>query len=405
MNVRALTGFLDPGWPIDPRRIGTLAEAMRSVRKILQDSGYGVQSLRLATPPPSQMERPVAPADRPELARQLEAQCFLHGLDYAALGPALPDELPAYAAIPDLLAATENVFTSAVIASPEAGLSLPAAEAAAEVIQRASSITPNGFANLRFAALACVSPGSPFFPAAYADRGVPAVALATEAAELAVDALRDVTSPAKARRRLVSMIEAHGAAFDRLLQPVLTQADVRFLGIDFSLAPYPEPVRSLGTAIEAFGPAAVGAFGSAAACAFLTDCLDQAEFRRTGFCGLFMPVLEDSILAARAASGQLTVTDLLLYSTLCGTGLDVVPLPGDTSRSALTAVLIDVAAISLRLAKQLTARLMPLPGKSAGDEVHFDFSYFADARVLALPNTALGGLLASAGTLEIGPRP
>ena len=404
MNVRALTGFIDPGWPIDPRCIATLAETLHAARKVLQDSGYVVQSLRFATPPPSQMERPVTPADRPELARQMEAQCFVHGLDYAALGPALPDELPGYTIIPDILAATENVFTSAVIASPEGGLSLSAAHAAADVIQRSSSITPDGFANLRFAALACVLPGSPFFPAAYADRGAPVVAVATEAAELAVDALREVTSPAKARRRLISMIEAHGAAFERLLLPTLTQADTVFLGIDFSLAPYPEPTRSLGAAIEAFGPAAVGAFGSAAACAFLAGCLDQAAFRRTGFCGLFMPVLEDSILAARAANGQLTVTDLLLYSTLCGTGLDTVPLPGDASTDALAAVLIDVGAVSLRHAKQLTARLMPLPGKAAGDEVHFDFSYFADSRVLALPSHPLGGLLAGAGTLEIGPR-
>ena len=115
MNVRALTGFLDPGWPIDPRRIGLLAEALHSARKALQDAGYVVQTLRVATPPPSEMERPVVPADRPELARQLEAQCFVHGIDYAAVGPALPDELPGYAVIPDLLAATENVFASALI--------------------------------------------------------------------------------------------------------------------------------------------------------------------------------------------------------------------------------------------------------------------------------------------------
>jgi uncharacterized protein (UPF0210 family) len=101
----------------------------------------------------------------------------------------------------------------------------------------------------------------------------------------------------------------------------------------------------------------------------------------------------------------LTVTDLLLYSTLCGTGLDVVPLPGDASPAALASVLIDVAAISLRHAKQLTARLMPLPGKAAGDEVHFDFAYFADSRVMALPNDPLGGLLAGTGTLDIAPRP
>jgi uncharacterized protein (UPF0210 family) len=404
MNVRALTGFLDPGWPIDPRRVASLAEALQASRRALQDAGYVVQTLRIATPPPSEMERPVPPFDRPDLARQLEAQCFVNGLDYAAIGPALPDELPAYAIIPNMLAATENVFTSALFASPDAGLSLPAARACADVIQRASQLPGDGFANLRFAALACVPPGTPFFPAAYSDGGTPAVAVATEAAELAVDALREVTSPAKARRRLVSMVEAHGAAFGRLLEPVLAQADVRFLGIDFSLAPYPEPLRSIGTAMEAFGAPVAGAFGSAAAAAFLADCLDGSVFRRTGFCGLFFPVLEDSILAARSASGQLTITDLLLYSTLCGTGLDVLPLPGDASADALAGVLIDLGAVSLRHAKPLTARLMPLPGKSAGDEVHFDFAYFSGSRVLALPHQTLGGLLAGTGTLEIGPR-
>jgi hypothetical protein len=404
MNVRALTGFLDPGWPIDPRRVASLAEALQASQRLLQDAGYVVQTLRIATPPPSEMERPVPPFDRPDLARQLEAQCFVNGLDYAAIGPALPDELPAYAVIPDMLAATESVFTSALFASPDAGLSLPSARACADVIQRASQLPGDGFANLRFAALACVPPGTPFFPAAYSDGGTPAVAVATEAAELAVDALRDVTSPAKARRRLVSMVEAHGAAFGRLLEPALAQADVRFLGIDFSLAPYPEPLRSIGTAMEAFGAPVAGAFGSAAAAAFLADCLDGSVFRRTGFCGLFFPVLEDSILAARAASGQLTITDLLLYSTLCGTGLDVLPLPGDVSVDALAGVLIDLGAVALRHAKPLTARLMPLPGKSAGDEVHFDFAYFSGSRVLALPHQTLGGLLAGTGTLEIGPR-
>jgi hypothetical protein len=47
---------------------------------------------------------------------------------------------------------------------------------------------------------------------------------------------------------------------------------------------------------------------------------------------------------------------------------------------------------------------MPLPGKVAGDLVHFDFPSFADSRVLALTNATLGGLLAGTGTLEIGPR-
>ena len=403
MNIRSITGFLDPGWPLDPHRLADMADTLQALRRALEQAGYTVQTLRVATPPPAEMDRPVPPGDRPELARLLEAQCFVHGIDYGAIGPALHTEPAGYDAIPEILAATENVFSSAVFADLETGLSLPAARACAQVIFRAGTISPDGFANLRFAALANVPPGTPFFPAAYHDRGTPAVAIATEAAELAVDSLRDVTAPAVARRRLVGMIEAHAQALTRLAQPVAAEREVRYLGLDFTLAPFPEVHRSLGAALEACGVAAAGQAGTIAAAAFLADSIDRAQFKRTGFCGLFFPVLEDATLAARAAQGSLTVTDLLLCATVCGAGLDTLPLPGDTPLDSLMAILLDVGALALRHNKPLTARLMPLPGKHAGDPAEFDFAYFAGSRVLALRAEPLRGLLSGTGTLELGP--
>jgi uncharacterized protein len=404
MNVRALTGFVDPGWPIDPRKIGDLAACLIAAREALQAADYAVQTLRLATPPPAEMARPVPPGERADFARALEAECFVHGLDYAAIGPALPDEPDGFEAVPEILAAAENVFTSGLFADPEGGVSLSAARACARAIQQASTIAPDGFANLRFAALANVAPGAPFFPAAYHRGGPPALAVATEGAELAVDALRDVPALATARRRLVSMVEAHATALTRFVQRVAAEHEVNFLGIDFSLAPYPEPSRSLGAALESFGIPAAGLSGTLAAAAFLTDCLDRAQFMRTGFCGLLLPPLEDDTLAARAGQGQLTVADLLLCAAVCGTGLDTIPLPGDSPAEALAALLIDLGALSLRLDKPLTARLMPIPGKAAGDDVRFDFAYFAPSRVMALPAQPLSGLLGGPGMLDLQPR-
>lgn len=404
MNIRALTGFLDPGWPVDSHLISDLAACLTAARQLLAEAGYPVQSLRLATPPPAEFSKPVPPSALGALARQLEAECFVHGIDYAALGPALPEEPDGYAAIPEVLASTENIFASGLFADPESGLSLPAARACAQTITDSATVSPDGFANLRFAALANVPAGAPFFPAAYHRGGPTALAVATEAAELAVDALRDVPSLATARRRLVSMIEAHAAAITRFTQRVAAEREVHFLGIDFSLAPYPEHARSLGTAMEALGLPAAGLAGTVAAAAFLTDCLDQAQFLRTGFCGLLLPPLEDDTLAARAAEGSLTITDLLLCSAVCGTGLDTLPLPGDTTVDQITALLIDLGALALRLDKPLTARLMPIPGKAVGDEVHFDFPYFADSRVMALRARPLTGLLAAATTLDLRPR-
>jgi uncharacterized protein (UPF0210 family) len=117
-----------------------------------------------------------------------------------------------------------------------------------------------------------------------------------------------------------------------------------------------------------------------------------------------MPLLEDSVLATRAAQGTLTVKDLLLYSAVCGTGLDTLPLPGDTTAGQIYPLLLDLAALSQRLDKPLTARLMPVPGKRAGDMTGFDFPFFANSRILALEAEPLNGLLAGAETLILQPR-
>jgi uncharacterized protein (UPF0210 family) len=123
----------------------------------------------------------------------------------------------------------------------------------------------------------------------------------------------------------------------------------------------------------------------------LTEALGRANFPHTGFSGFMQPVLEDSVLAKRAAEGTLTIKDLLLYSAVCGTGLDTVPLPSDVTADQIAPLLLDLSALALRLDKPLTARLMPIPGKQAGDTTEFDFAYFANSKVMALESEKLGG--------------
>lgn len=404
MKIRALTGFIDPGWPIEPDCISNISDCLKSVRDSIVEAGYEVQTLRLATSPPSEMASAVASNHRPNFARKLEAECFVQGIDYVAIGPVLAGDVEGFDAIPEVLRTTESVFASALFADLESGLSLSTARSCAEAIHQISTITPDGFTNLRFAALANVASGSPFFPAAYHRGGPAALAIATEAADLAVIALRDGPSPSTASRLLVESIEGHAAVLSRITQPITTQHDVRFWGIDFSLAPFPDELISLGAAMQTFGVPMAGQAGSAAAAAFLATCLDQAQFQRTGFCGLFLPVLEDSVLARRAAEGVLTLGDLLLYATICGTGLDTIPLPGDISPEALYALLLDLGALALRHDKPLTARLMPIPGKVAGDDVHFDFPYLADSKVMALDSEPLNGALSASDSIDISPR-
>ena len=115
-------------------------------------------------------------------------------------------------------------------------------------------------------------------------------------------------------------------------------------------------------------------------------------------------MLEDSILADRSGQGTLNIYDLLLYSAVCGTGLDTVPLPGDIHSEEIEPLLLDIAALAIRLDKPLTARLMPIPGKKAGDITEFQFDFFANGRVMDYQHTTLQGKFKSSETFLLTPR-
>jgi len=379
MKIRSITYFDNPVWPLDMTVIRQAAEFAAIARPTFENVGYEVQTIRLATPPYTQILADSAVDKVVEFAQALEAALIPLGFEYISIGPALPENPKSYAVIPSLIAATENVFASGVMASRSGGVSLSAVRSCAEVIHRLAS----------------------------QDNGAPVFALATEAADLAVAAFTQAHSLKEARRALITSLETHAqklAAVADSLVHRFESLQLQFGGIDYSLAPFPEAELSLGTALERLGVPAVGLHGSLAAAAFITNTIDQANFPRVGFSGLMLPVLEDATLAARAAQRTLTIKDLLLYSAVCGTGLDTVPLPGDTTVEQLSAVLLDLATLALRLDKPLTARLMPIPGKVAGDSTGFDFAYFANSRVLGLDAQPLAGLLVGDESFSVEPQ-
>lgn len=392
MKIRSITCFLNPHWPLDVDRIRKSGEFLAEARLVFEQAGYEVQTTRLASVPFPRLLGGHIEQEAVQFALGLEYQAKLAGFDYVSLGPALPDAMESYLVIPQILAIAPAIFLGGVMADAQAGISLPAVRACARTIRELAPITPDGFTNLRFAALANVPPGSPFFPAAYHAGDEPAFALATEAADLIVDAVNEADNLEQTRRRIVSALEENSARLEQTSKALEKRFLMEFKGIDFSPAPFPSRECSLGEAVERLGIPALGLPGTLAGMAFLAESIDRARFSRTGFSGLMLPVLEDAVLAERAAEGSLTITDLLLYSAVCGTGLDTIPLPGDVTEEQLAAVLLDLAALAQRLQKPLTARLMPVPGKLAGDPTGFDFAFFANSRVMAIRAQPLVGL-------------
>ena len=401
MRIRSITHFIHPRWPINELILQKAGIFARHAKDAYESAGYTVQTIRMATP---SFTSYLPEENYAKAVTQIEVSAHGEGFDYVSLGPAIPGKIATYHAIPNMLANSGNVFFSGHMTTPGGEISLPAIRACAEVIHHNAPLEENGFANLRFSALANVPPFGPFFPAAYSNGKKPGFALAIEGADLVVKAFSEANSLAQARGNMIHAIESHAQKLEAVAEHLVGMYSVDFKGSDFSMAPFPLKEISLGNAMEQLGLSAVGPFGSLSAAAFLTDTIDRAKFKRTGFNGLMLPFLEDNMLAQRGAEGALGVKDLLLYSAVCGTGLDTIPLPGDTSVEALQAVLLDVATLSLRLNKPLTARLMPIPGLKAGDETGFDFDYFANSKVLDLPSQPLTGLLAGDENFSISPR-
>ena len=384
MKIRSITYFCNPNYPLNEKVLQKAGAFLSNAKSAYEAAGYEVQTTRLATVPfPQLLGEDIHKL--PELTSQIGDIAQGLGIGYISLGAALPESQQSYEIIPDAIFVSKNVFFGGVMVDKTRGIHPAAIRACADIIVKCATIEPNGFANLQFAALANVEAGAPFLPAAYHDSDTPAFAIATESADLAVQAFENVKSLKEGRNNLIVEIEKHA----KKLTEVAKTLHCRFGGIDFSLAPFPDDAHSLGNAVERMGVPKIGLHGSLTAAALLTEAIDRANFLHTGFSGFMQPILEDSVLAKRAAEGTLTVKDALLYSAVCGTGLDTVPLPGDTTSAQLIPLLLDLCALALRLDKPLTARLMPIPNKKAGDETNFDFAFFAPSKVMRLDSTGL----------------
>jgi uncharacterized protein (UPF0210 family) len=115
--------------------------------------------------------------------------------------------------------------------------------------------------------------------------------------------------------------------------------------------------------------------------------------------------LGDNVISQRAAEGRFSVNDLLLYSAICGAGLDIIPIPGNTSPDEIGAVFLDMAALAISVGKPISARLMPMPGLAVGEKVSFDSELFAPSRVLPVKNLGAQKLFEQNTFLTLNPPP
>jgi uncharacterized protein (UPF0210 family) len=283
--------------------------------------------------------------------------------------------------VPNFIKRRDKFFSSVHVASKENGINLSALRSSAKIIKTLSE--PDPFKNLNFCVSSNVAPDTPFFPAAYHLKEESSFGLALEMADEVVRVFENANSFEEAHKRLGVRFNEIYDFLVNICEEVATKNGIEFSGIDFSPAPYPTAEKSIGTAFEKLNFEYFGAPGSLIGVAMIKNAIPKRK-KVIGFSGFMPSVLEDYTIANSLSENKFNLDTLLLYATICGTGLDCVPLPGNITERELFYILLDLCTISLRLDKPLTARLMPIPDRNAGDAVNFDFEYFASSKVMEI---------------------
>lgn len=356
---------------------------LRDARAEYQQQDYEVQTLRIATQPlPDYLGDWLSPQGLQVIA-ELDVFCDQHEI-VMSVGPVISSnqyepELADWAA--ELIRTTRHISFTVGVASLDGGIHPGAIRSAAETIAAIAQTSASGEGNFNFAATAHCPPGTPFFPAGW-HQGAPSFAIGLETPPLLLAAVKSLPENVSAGRHIAMTMDTAFAPVQSLAEKIARRTGRSYGGIDASPAPGPD--ASIGEVIEALTGAPFGNASTLSACASITDALKSLRVKTCGYSGLMLPVLEDKILAKRAAEGRYGISELLLYSSVCGTGLDVVPIAGDSSAESMASVIGDVAALSNKYQKPLSARLFPVPGKSAGDSVSFNNPFLTDSVVMPL---------------------
>jgi len=299
--------------------------------------------------------------------------------------------------LPLVLTQTSRVRAAVQVASSETGVNLSAISLIAQKLREAAeaSADRNGDAAARLTIVANQNLGyshltscttQPAWPdrsihvslgaAAVLKRTLERLSLGRKpvpwtaiAEHLQVAAFRAIRASEIVGREIAHRLKADFGFIDPTLAPTI-RADDSVLGL--------LPLLGVGT---------FGAPGTTAALALLHQVMNTAaQFAAPGRvlpARVMLSVLEDPVLAEATHAGQITLDQLGLYAAAGSCGLDLIPLPGETDVDTLGAIIADQMALAVSRNQSSSVRLIPIPGKSAGERVTYG-SMLGEATILPI---------------------
>ena len=382
-RIRAVTAFIEVDAVHYATQIRDAQEFLAGAKAALNRGGFEGAAGRITTQPFPIYTKGMNREGALALIRGIE-ETAQSGGTALNIGPAMMndnDDPRPVALLADILSGIG--VNANVITADDKGIHWQSIGESAKLIKRVSEHSPKGAGNFNFATIAMMKPYGPYYPGSYHQGKGHAFAIAMEGANVVAEVFGQYRDPIEAGRHLAEAMAKYTREAEAIAMRVASNTGWTYEGIDATPAPLGD--NSIGAAMESFLGGPFGSSGTLTASGIITRAVQSTPVKHTGYSGLMIPVMEDRLLARRWAEGTFTLDSILEYSAVCAGGADTVPLPGDVTEQQIGRILGDVAWLAHRWNKPLAARLLPAPGKRAGDSTEFANGILTDTVVQPLP--------------------
>ncbi len=283
--------------------------------------------------------------------------------------------------IPQALAQTERIMSSVVLGSTRTGLNMDGVRLMGDIIKETAEATKDkdSLGCTKLVVLCNAPDDNPFMAGAF--HGVTETDSIINVGVSGPGVVKHVLQSVRGEsfEVLCETIKKTAFKVTRVGQLVAKKASER-LGIpfgivDLSLAPTPAIGDSVADILCEMGLEQTGAPGTTAALALLNDQVKKGGVMASsyvgGLSGAFIPVSEDQGMIDAANAGALTIEKLEAMTCVCSVGLDMIAIPGDTPNTSISGIIADELAIGMINQKTTAVRIIPVIGKSVGDNVEF----------------------------------
>ncbi len=391
INIRAITLGFDIKSTSKKEAENNITSFNQNTLSFFKEKNINVRTNRLVLTPVNSWDK-INLSSANVIVKWISELCEESGIRWFCL-PFTPitnaNSIPIYDIATECIRRYKNCFLNFIVAQ-NYKINVSEIHNIAKFMLSISRLSNNGYDNFRVGVSCNCEANGPFFPYTY-HKGENGFSLALELPRVFINIIKDNNGNniEIIREQLIKYLVPEIKKIEKYAIEIEKITNMKYLGIDLALAPFPEDENSVAEIIELLGAEVFGSYGTLFLISFLTDILKQlikkSGIKSIGFNGVMLSLLEDKQLCINNKR-LFTIDTLLTLSAVCGCGIDMIPIPGNTFQEEISSLILDTAALSSVLKKPLGIRLLPIPAKRENEFTEFNYDFLYNSRVMEVRN-------------------